>query len=159
MKDLKKFIATTIREYLNGNQNIDSWFGNSEVTDEDGNPLIVYHFTNREFDNFDLNKARTSGFSNLGFWFGSDADKSKEYGRIKKSCYLKIENGYYVNEWEEFLRHIETYSKTFGNEANEFREYLQSKGYDGVIIDSADIDGVGEQTIYVVFSNNQIKCI
>jgi hypothetical protein len=62
IKDLKKFIATTIREYLNENQNIDSWFGNSEVTDEDGNPLIVYHFTNSEFDNFDLNKARTSGF-------------------------------------------------------------------------------------------------
>lgn len=100
MKDLKRFIKTTIREYLNENQNIDSWFGNSEVTDDDGNPLIVYHFTNREFDNFDLNKARTSGFSNLGFWFGSDADKSKEYGRIKKSCYLKIENGYYVNDWE-----------------------------------------------------------
>jgi hypothetical protein len=55
--------------------------------------------------------------------------------------------------------HINIYSKTFGNEANEFREYLQSKGYDGVIIDSADIDGVGEQTIYVVFNNNQIKCI
>jgi hypothetical protein len=159
MKDLRKFIVTTIREYINENLNIDDWFGDSEVVGEDGNPLVVYHFTNREFNKFDISKARTSGYSNLGFWFGSDEDKSKEYGRIKKSCYLKIENGYYLNDWEEFERHINTYSKTFGNEANEFREYLKSKGYDGVIIDKADIDGVGEQAIYVVFDNNQIKCI
>jgi len=81
----KKFIATTIIEYLNENQTIDKWFGNSEVVDEDGNPLVVYHFTNAEFNDFDINKARKSGYF--------------------------------------------------------------------------DIDGVGEQTVYVVFNNNQIKCV
>jgi hypothetical protein len=133
------------------------WFGNSEITNADKEPLTVYHFTNKDFNIFDLSKARTSGFSNLGFWFGSDKNKSKFYGRKEKKCYLKIENGYYVNDWNDFEKHIDIYSKTFGNEANDFREYLILKGYDGVIIENADIDGVGEQTIYIVFKPTQIK--
>jgi hypothetical protein len=141
------------------------WFGDwekdpanaSKVVDENGEPLVVFHFTNTEFNVFDLSKARTTGYSNLGFWFGSDKDKSNEYGRIEKSCYLKIDNAYYLSDWEDFEGDINRYSKTFGNEANEFREYLASKGHDGVIIDNADIDGIGEQTIYVAFEPTQIK--
>lgn len=140
-------------------ESIGNPFRNTEVVDDAGNPVVVYHYTNKEFDKFDLGKARSSGYSNLGFWFGSDADKSKIYGRLKKACYLDIENGYYVEEWDDFIRAVETYSKTFGNEADEFRDYLQEKGYDGVIISNADIDDVGPQTIYVVFGNDQIQCI
>jgi GNAT superfamily N-acetyltransferase len=31
------------------------WFGDSQVVDENGNPLVVYHGTNRSFDAFSLN--------------------------------------------------------------------------------------------------------
>jgi hypothetical protein len=32
-----------------------AWFGNSQVVDENGNPLVVYHGTDRSFDTFSLN--------------------------------------------------------------------------------------------------------
>ena len=47
---LRKFIATTIREYLNEQQEVENnfndaflkWFGSSKVKDNDGTPKIVY---------------------------------------------------------------------------------------------------------------------
>ena len=159
--NLQNIISNTVRKLLN--EDIDTqiakWIAGTEVVDNNNKPILVHHFTNSEFNEFDLNKARTSGYSQLGFWFGSDEKKSSNYGRIKKSCFLKIANGYYLDGWDEFITHVETYSKTFGKEASEFREYLKAKGYDGVVIENVDIDGVGEQTIYIVFDNNQIKCI
>jgi hypothetical protein len=32
-----------------------AWFGNSQVVDDNGNPLVVYHGTDRSFDTFSLN--------------------------------------------------------------------------------------------------------
>jgi hypothetical protein len=155
-----KYIKTSFKDFVNENvDNLAEWFEKSEIVDSHNNPLLVYHFTNSKFDVFDITKARKSGFSDLGFWFGSDEKSSSEYGRIKKECYIKIKNGYYLNDWEELITHIDINSKTFGNEAREFREYLINKNYDGVIIENASIDGMDEQTIYVVFDNSQILCI
>jgi hypothetical protein len=36
-----------------------AWFGNSKVVDADGRPLIVYHGTNRSFDQFDSTKSKS----------------------------------------------------------------------------------------------------
>mgnify|MGYP000644447183 FL=1 len=41
----------TVEEVLN-NPNFVRWFGDSKVVDSEGNPLVVYHGTNRSFDEF-----------------------------------------------------------------------------------------------------------
>ena len=55
--ELRKFIATTIREYLNEQQNVETnlnnnfrkWFGSSIMV-KGGNPKIFYHFSNETFN-------------------------------------------------------------------------------------------------------------
>ena len=55
--ELRKFIKTTIREYLNEqqetetnlNDNFKKWFGNSIMV-KGGNPNIFYHFSNEKFN-------------------------------------------------------------------------------------------------------------
>ncbi len=66
--ELRKFIATTIREYLNEQQNTKNdindnfmkWFRNSEMVKHDGTPIVFYHGTNKEFDKFDKSMINTS---------------------------------------------------------------------------------------------------
>lgn len=45
------------------------WFGDSKVVDEDGNPLVVFHGTTRQFDRFDRNKAGIESDQGAGFYF------------------------------------------------------------------------------------------
>ena len=85
--ELRKFIATTTREYLNEQQNNDnnlndiflSWFSNSKVVDKKGNPLVVYHGTNTKFETF-----RTG--ENQYVYFTSDVNLADKYAthRSKK---------------------------------------------------------------------------
>lgn len=52
------------------NDNFKTWFGNSKVVDDQGQPLICYHGTNAQIRQFN------SKFSAQGvFWFSSDKDK------------------------------------------------------------------------------------
>jgi hypothetical protein len=74
--ELRKFIATTIREYLNEqhietnmNDDLLKWFGNSKVVDKNGNPLIVYHGSNVKFDTFRTGENQYAYFTtSLGFY-------------------------------------------------------------------------------------------
>ena len=63
--ELRKFIKTTIREFLNEqedqiqsniNDNFWKWFGNSKVINRDGSPMIVYHGTKADFNTFKIGK-------------------------------------------------------------------------------------------------------
>ena len=51
----------------------------SKVVDENGEPLVVYHGTNADFEAFDIEKAgsnRDAGLLGTGLYFSSDPDKS-----------------------------------------------------------------------------------
>lgn len=50
------------------------WFGDSKVVDENGQPLVVYHGTNADFDIFSKEKIKRG----TGFWFSSNKEMSKE---------------------------------------------------------------------------------
>lgn len=41
---------------------LQAWFGNSQVVDEDGRPLVVYHGTNADIQEFDRSKTVDGGF-------------------------------------------------------------------------------------------------
>ena len=123
--ELRKFIATTIREYLNENIdilpdyiNIDGekystknsngdfiakdsdsiinfykWFGNSKTVDSKQRPLVFYHVSNSNFNEFTPSKFGKMG---SGIYFTSIYNDikihNKNGGSIIYKCYLKIEN-------------------------------------------------------------------
>lgn len=135
------------------------WFGDSKVVDKKGNPLVVYHATNHEFNIFDRSKLGdfTSGNTDwqpavrsaqIGFWFSdrdlaatvfTDPDKTKAvYLSIQKPYRTKLDS-----LWNA-LEHTrpETYLKR-----------LQERGYDGLRVQDSEFGGVS----YVAFEPTQIK--
>jgi len=153
---LRKFIATTIGEYLNEQQNVENnlnvnfmkWFLNSEMVKGNGTPIIFYHGTNKNFDKFDknmINSSTDAGWLGYGFYFYADINEAVQYGKVR-SFFLNIENPYYAtdedNERLAELNNIEA-SKEFTND-------LISQGYDGVYY-NGNLRG---ET--VVFEPNQI---
>jgi hypothetical protein len=111
----------------------DPWFQGSQVVDQLGNPLKVYHGTRANFDEFDLDKCAMGVI-----WFSSDESKilSGESGACGtsfiKEAYLSIKN---PAGWD-------AYDKYGIGE-------LKSQGYDGIFLDDN----------YVVFDPSQIKVI
>ena len=77
--------------------NFKNWFGDwendpknaSKIVDENGEPMVVYHYTNHKFSSFDKDKAR-GGKHGEGFYFSPH--KLTEYGRYKMACFLNIRN-------------------------------------------------------------------
>lgn len=51
------------------------WFGDSKVVDEQGRPLVVYHFSSSKFNEFDRQfSGRNNDESAVGFWFADRED-------------------------------------------------------------------------------------
>lgn len=136
------------------------WFGDSLVVDADGNPLVVYHGTYGDFDNF---KRRTG---DIGLHFGDAATASdrvafavphrgnkdgKNLSASVMPVYLSIKNplrlrdhGYWnaMNMKGTLLEMFPQDALSIGREyaageglksTKDIREFLQSKNYDGVI--------------------------
>jgi len=78
------------------------WFGDSKVTDEKGNPLVVYHGST--FVGKDKKGISTFGGRRNAFWFAKDAEHAETFAmggrkqnKLKKGAnitpvYLKLEN-------------------------------------------------------------------
>lgn len=167
---LRKFIKTTIREFLNENQNIllapngkstnltpdlynlvrtsefKNWFGDwendvtnsSKVVDENGEPLVVYHRTFDDFEEFDSTKGTyKKGFvgGNL-FYFSDDRYGYSNYGDKEIVVFINLRNPTY--------------------KVNVDGEYIKSSN-DGAIL---KYDRFGEkETLIVATKPNQIKSI
>jgi hypothetical protein len=75
-----------------GIKNFHKWFGDSKVTDEHGRPQVVYHGTNANFNEFDINKINPC---HGGHYFSDSSVLSSKfagnYGSVKP-VYLKIKN-------------------------------------------------------------------
>lgn len=98
---------------LTETENFKNWFGNSKVVDEKGNPLVVYHGTNADFDVFDKSKlgSLTDAYSaKKGFWFTDSkptaqsyaeyADANSEINKLLKKQEI-MEKQVLVN-WDEY---------------------------------------------------------
>jgi len=112
-----------------------SWFGESKVVGEDGEPLVVYHGTDQDFDEFD--DALSIGGQH---WFTSDRSKIEKgevgasgTGKIK-DVYLSLKN---PAGWDEYDKYV--------------LDELISLGYDGLMLIEDD------QTTFVAFDPKQIK--
>ena len=102
-----------------------NWFGNSKVVDENGNPLVVYHGTNADFDTFDnsvnQNKHRQVG-ADLGYFF-TDNEKVARRFIPKKEVQENIVN------YEPFANK-EEYDDFSKNIMNNWQELKQNYGDD-----------------------------
>ena len=126
------------------------WFGNwennpessSKAVDENGEPLIVYHGTEAEFNAFDRTKTRAN-MDIQGNFFSPYRIEAAGYGSNVKSFFINIKNpadegtGYKALK----LHQGENYA---GEKA---AEDLMNKGYDGVI----------NYDEFIVFDSSNIK--
>ena len=154
------------------------WFGSSVVVDDAGNPMVVYHGTVNDFNVFDSSKVTYSMWNGFGNWFTTDRKYAEVFSKgIKKvgrviEAYLSIQsplvydgddkdNGFnrMIKEFEE-VTGKKTYEAT-PEDAATFREYIQSLGFDGVLIfqwtGDSKLSGGNPVDIYIALESNQIK--
>lgn len=126
-------------------QSFKDWFGKSQVIDENGEPLIVYHGTYRgDIEKF---KGYFDEFDDLhsGYYFA----KQKEYALANAKKSLDEDIVYPV-----FLT-IEQPGNSDAIIHDESRRLFQNPNIDGII----GIDDMTDQEVFVVKYNRQIKSI
>ena len=66
-----------------GNPDFQKWFGASKAVDETGSPLVLYHGTNQNIDQFDPKRGGTATGENAGatkgFFFTDNKDVAQQY--------------------------------------------------------------------------------
>ena len=79
------------------------WFGDSKVVEKDGAPMVVYHGTNKDFEEFDIQRSGSSSGQYLGrgFYFArspgvADAFAGGDAARIIPA-YLSMQNPFYTD--------------------------------------------------------------
>ena len=82
--DVQKFAATI--KAITLSNDFKEWFMDSKVTDENGEPLIVWHRSDSEFDTFDLNKSKKDTAS-VGYHFGT-LEASEKVETLTDKSYL-----------------------------------------------------------------------
>lgn len=148
-----------------------AWFGDwendpenaSRVVDENGEPLVVYHGTNKVFNEFDIKK------SEYGFFFTNSYDLALTYDKNINSFFLNIkkprkkdfkganyDGDYQLKDYS--IRNIGYDTKTFASISR------PNTGYDGAFMKNVMDIGQGgwnenlkPSSIYVVFDSKQIK--
>lgn len=121
-----------IKNFLeyNKEKDFEKWFSDSVMVNRDGTPMVFYHGTDKEFDEFDTNFIGTStdpGWLGEGFYFYTDYYEASQYGNVSE-YYLKITEPYYATDEDN-----EALAEANSHEASkEFSDNLKSEGYDGV---------------------------
>lgn len=143
-------------------ENFDKWFKGSQVVDENGEPLVVYHGTRNDFDAFDKAKIGSktdAGWAGSGFYFDPEVSVAKAYGDKIKKVYLKAKNLYDFGD-DKVKDHLSKMGiepiddfKNLQDEetrvAKEISKWLKANNY----------DGVKYRGQYMVLEPNQIKSV
>lgn len=140
-----------------------NWFGESQVVDEQGKPLVVYHGTSKDVDftSFKGNKN--------GIWFTPDPNVASSYATQNDSmgyrrgvgysmeptntasrvipAYVSLKNPAVFDVWPDVIRYATNYKKALGD----YFTQLKAQGHDGVIF------GSGKEKTYVAFNPEQVK--
>ena len=145
------------------------WFEGSKIIDDNGDPMVVHHFTYNDFETFDSSWAARNfgrdpdGIDTIGNWFTDNADAryvSPEMGGKRMDVYLSVKKPFYLDDiegvaggdsWLQLAKMVETEGG-----AAAVRERLQSEGYDGIILNGTHLDGVRQNAI-IAFRPEQIK--
>ena len=139
-------------------------FAKSEVRDENGKLLPVYHATDESFTRFSKNKLGSftkdvasddSMFATakMGFWFNEKDLRERTAQSKSIKAYLNIENPYETSLYELANLLESSEGNTPGKKAENLRRELQDQGYDGIAVQDDEFGGKS----YVAFEPNQIK--
>lgn len=155
-------------------------------TDDIGNPLLVFHGTDNEFNEFHSGKGSGSMGESVGYYFTDSKDAAMYYSNTGKviSAYLKLNNPliiparmidrsemsqivgvdlesvYAVPDRAEvywFLKNGDAYDGRNTNVGTIVSTAIRNKGHDGVIFKER-ING-RLVTVYTVFDSNQITIV
>lgn len=182
--DRRAAATDTVTEQARINSDFRRWFGQSKVVDKAGNPLVVYHGTDADFDTFE----RTE---DIGFHFGTARAANArvgaspaairetlrdggpfehQEGRAVMPVYIKIENPLRLpdlNDWSprNVIAELERRGIITQQQADDasivdreaVRDWLKAKGYDGIVYRNR-VEGNGRAgDSYIVFEPTQIK--
>lgn len=138
------------------NDNFWKWFEGSKIIDNKGNPLICYHGSNTEFDNFDNSKIKI-GWLGKGFYFTNDKKVAKTFGNKIIVCYINLKNPYIAesNDPNSLITELKNKYNLSSEQENDISIVLKKKRFDGLVYKHWDSKG----TFYSVFNPNQIKSI
>lgn len=75
-------------------QQFERWFGKSKAVNKDGSPRILYHYTDAEFDSFDVGKSGSNQGDRLGdgIYLSSNPTEFASYGKNRLDLYANIQN-------------------------------------------------------------------
>lgn len=134
-------IVSPILSDLVGEVNLD----HSKVLDENGEPLVVYHGTEEDFDVFDRTKSRANMDIQGNFFSPWEID-AQGYGSNVRAFWLNIRNPASSSVGYKALNMF----KGQNGAGIKAREYLIKQGYDGVNNDDEE---------YIAFDSEQIKSV
>ena len=121
----------------------------SKIVDENGEPLVAYHNTNRNFKVFNLKYVRTSN-EIQAFFFMDRPDEYDEYGKIRYPVFLNVRNP------AGFRESVDGFKAGSTDDAGiKQRMKLIAAGYDGIYVSQEE--GGMEYAEIAVFHPNQIK--
>lgn len=140
------------------------WFGSSVVTDEQGDPLVVYHgSTSKDVEVFDTSLVTTRGAGDqAGTYFTPDPMTAGNYTRPPigskdrkargkvYAAYLRIERPL---DTTEDIKRLRKTGLSFGDAKREALKKLDRENHDGIVFRGDDFN----PPEYVVFSSEQIK--
>ena len=120
----------------------------SKIVDENGEPLVVYHGSDAEFEVFDRTKGR-SGMDIQGMFFSPWDYESEGYGKNVRAFFLNIKNPATGSKsYEVFSKY-----KSENYAGIKARDELGHSGYDGVASGNME----DEDLEFIAFEPNQMK--
>lgn len=138
-------------------QNFTRWFGDSQVVNEKGEPLVVYHGTDADVEGFDPHHiGHKFGQDTQGFFFTSDQAEASEQAEFDAALQRRPNANVipvYLSLQDPLTRSVEEGANDeWDNYRDKILREVKDTSADGVIIYSAD-----GHNLYVAFEPNQIK--
>ncbi len=154
-----------LRENVHGSPAFQKWFGKSQVVDQHGDPLIVYHGTDKDFEAFDIDIDPKAYESDRGkIFFTSDKEQADYYaselagGDLRQSpnrgaarviqAYVSMQNPWVIDNSDDPVVEWDQWGDLYAKEA-------KAGGHDGIIIHTED----GKDKLIVALDPRQIKSV
>ena len=113
IKNLINELVGEVTQPIVNSENFKKWFDDSKIVDEHGEPLVVYHGTNKNFVEFSHEEIGSGsgnrGHYGEGFYFSYDIREAKGYGKNLLEAYLKITNPFDAGNPKNFEKYAEDY--------------------------------------------------
>lgn len=117
-------------------ENFDKWFEGSQLVDENGKPLTLYHDTNIDFDVVDPQKLQANdwGFFGKGLYASASKNSNKGYkSGVKKELFYNIKKPFYYD-----MSDTKGMVKRLKNEYKQYAENYNKNAFDPY--DKLDLD-------------------